>query len=89
MKSMASDQLLADALRELRFPPELFPAGDLQRLQDIVEGERAALETEFHAKLRERVAKVVTRKTIAGVIRATPDASMTTATNATSNGAAL
>ncbi len=88
MKSISSDQLLADRLAELRFPPELFPAGDLQRLEAIVEGERAALETEFHAKLRERVAKVISRKSIASVIRDTPDA-MTTANSATSNGGAL
>jgi hypothetical protein len=88
MKSISSDQLLAECLRQLRFPLEFFPPGDLQRLEAKVEVERAALEAEFHAKLRARVAKVITRKSIASVIRDTPDASMTTATPAASNGAA-
>jgi hypothetical protein len=88
MTSISSSQLLADRLDALRFPPKLFPAGDLQQLEARVESERAALEAEYHAKLRQRVAKVINRKTIAGVIRDTPDA-MATATSATSNGVAL
>jgi hypothetical protein len=87
MKTVSSDQLLANRLGELRFPPELFPPSDLARLEALVENERTTLEAEYQAKLTARVAKVITRKAIAGVIRATPD--VMTATPATLTGGAL
>jgi cell division septum initiation protein DivIVA len=81
---MDSKQLLTNRLRELHFPQEFFPPADLAKLLDIVEAERTQLEGEYHTKLRDRVAKLITRKSIAGVIRDTPEA--VTATSATSTG---
>jgi len=83
---MDSKQLLTNRLGELHFPPELFPPPDLAKLLDIVERERSQLESEYHAKLRDRVAKLISRKSIAGVIRDTPEA--VSATGATSTGVA-
>ena len=83
---MDSKQLLAARLGELHFPQEFFPPADFAQLLDIVEDERAELEAEYRAKLRERVAKLITRKSIASVIRDTPEA--VTATPATPAGGA-
>jgi hypothetical protein len=70
---MDSKQLLTNRLRELHFPQEFFPPADFTQLLDIVERERVELEAEYRAKLRDRVVKLITRKSIAGVIRDTPE----------------
>jgi hypothetical protein len=83
MKTITSDQLLADCLRELHFSEGLFPPDDMAQLKAIVERERAALEAEYDAKFKARIAKLITRKTIGRII------SSGAANSATSNGGAL
>lgn len=70
-------QVLADRLSELHFPEGLFPAEDMAQLKAIVEEERAALEAEFDAKFKARIAKLITRKTIGKIISGAPTAATT------------
>ena len=86
MHQNQSSPLVAARVKEL-YENSVFSPFVMSQLGIIAENERAKLQAECDEKLRLRLAKLITRKTVGKLVGEEPD-EVPSATSATSNGGA-